>query len=62
MEDFTLTAGQQERLEDLEDQAELFSMDVDYETLELVPKRVIAKKWQFGQRDNWAGDPEQARA
>lgn len=48
-----LTPDQQDRLENLEDQAELFSMDVDYETLELVPKRVIAKKWQFtgGDRD-----------
>lgn len=51
--DETLTAEQQDRLENLEDQAELFSMDVDYETLELVPKRVIATKWQFtgGDRD-----------
>lgn len=51
--DETLTAEQQDRLENLEDQAELFDMDLDYETLELVPKRVIAIKWQFtsGDRD-----------
>lgn len=53
MDDFTLTSDQQETVENLQDQAELFDMDIDWERLELVPKSVIAKKWQFtgGDRD-----------
>lgn len=53
----TLTEQQLEQIENLQDQAEMFGMDVDYETLELIPKRVIAKKWQFGEQDNWSGAP-----
>lgn len=62
MDDITLTQDEMERIENLQDQAELFGLEVDWESLELIPKRVTAKKWQFEEQDNWAGSPEQAHA
>lgn len=50
------------KYQDLKAQAELFDMEVDWETLELRPKIVKVKKWEYAEQDNWAGSPEQAWA